>query len=148
MSSSEDTAAIEARLVRYCAGIDRRDWESFRTLFTPNCTIDYGSIGQWSTADEITDFMDRTHAPMGHTLHRLTNCVVDVAEDSTEPRSATSRSYVDVLLTSADGTSGSNAAGFYDDLWVLSDAGWQIAARTFTLVRLNTFENQPLPTRS
>ena len=36
----------------------------------------------------------------------------------------------------ADNTSGTRAAGFYDDELVLTDDGWKIARRRFTLVLL------------
>lgn len=147
MTFAEETKTIEARLVSYCTGIDRRDWSAFRQLFTPTCALDYGEIGQWSSAAEITDYMDRTHAPMGHTMHRLSNLVVQVEEDAAGQRSATARSYVDVLLSKADGTGGTNAAGFYDDQWTHGPAGWQISARTFTLVLLDSFTNETLAAR-
>lgn len=147
MKFAEETRSIEAGLVSYCTSIDRRDWSTFRQLFTPTCTLDYGEVGQWTTAAEIAEYMDRTHAPMGHTLHRLSNLVVQVQADATGQLAATARSYVDVLLTKADGTGGINAAGFYDDRWTHGPAGWQISARTSTRVRLSSFVNEPLASR-
>jgi SnoaL-like domain len=41
-------------LVRYASGIDRRDWALFRSCFTDDCMADYGDIGVWHGADEIT----------------------------------------------------------------------------------------------
>ena len=48
-------------LVRYATGIDRRDWDLFRTCFTADCVVDYGDIGLWHGADEVTAWMDQTH---------------------------------------------------------------------------------------
>jgi hypothetical protein len=37
-----------------------------------------------------------------------------------------------------DNTSGVNGIGYYDDDLVLTDAGWRIAGRRFTTVRVAT----------
>lgn len=75
--------------------------------------------------------MQQAHALAGHTMHRLTNQVITVDGDS-----ARARTYVDALIMLADNNSGVNAAGFYDDEFVRTDKGWQIARRHFTQVRV------------
>jgi 3-phenylpropionate/cinnamic acid dioxygenase small subunit len=116
-------------LVRYATGIDRRDWELFRTCFTDDVRADYEGIDSWSGVEAITTFMEEVHAGMGHTLHRLTNMTVDVAGDT-----ATARTYVDVVVMTPDGGSGAHAIGFYDDELRHTAAGWRIATRRFTPV--------------
>lgn len=116
-------------LVRYATGIDRRDWPLFRTCFTPDVHADYEGVPPWDGADVIVEYMAEVHAPMGHTLHRLSNLAIEV--DGTTARS---RTYVDAVLMSADGASGVNAIGFYDDELVCGSDGWRIARRTFTSV--------------
>ncbi len=61
---------------RYATGIDRRDWDLFRTCFTDDCEADYGEIGLWHGVDEITEWMRVVHDACGHTLHRITNIAV------------------------------------------------------------------------
>lgn len=131
MSGLQDRQDISDLLVRYATGIDRRDWPLFRTVFTPDCHCDYGPIGVWDGIDAVTEFMDAAHAQAGHTLHRITNQVIDVDGDR-----ATARSYVDVWVMAADNASGVNASGFYDDDIVRTADGWRIARRTFTSVRI------------
>src|SRR5579859_7068888 len=92
-----DRAAIEEVLVRYATGIDRRDWDVFRTCFTPGCRVDYGSLGAWVGVDAVTDYMARSHVPFGPTMHRMSNFAVAVDGDR-----ATSRCYGLVLLTFAE----------------------------------------------
>ncbi|KUI27928.1 polyketide cyclase [Mycobacterium sp. IS-1496] len=137
MSAYEDRADITDVLVRYASGIDRRDWPLFRTVFTDDCALDYGDIGTFDGVDAITEFMDQAHAMAGHTLHRLTNVAVDVDGDG-----AHARTYVDALIFAADNASGVNAVGFYDDDLVRTPAGWRIARRTFTTVRVSTVGGQ------
>ena len=62
-TSKQDIAEV---LVRYATGIDRRDWDLFRSCFTADCVAEYEDIGTWESADAITDFMvtrPRRHGP-------------------------------------------------------------------------------------
>jgi 3-phenylpropionate/cinnamic acid dioxygenase small subunit len=134
MSAREDRQDISELLVRYATGIDRRDWPLFRTVFTDDCELDYGEIGTWQGVDAVTEFMDKTHAMAGHTLHRLTNQVIAVDGDN-----ATARTYIDAVIMFGDNQAGVNAWGFYDDEVVRTADGWRIARRRFTQVRVATF---------
>jgi 3-phenylpropionate/cinnamic acid dioxygenase small subunit len=125
---------VSAVLVRYASGIDRREWDLFRSCFTPDCTIDYGEIGAWSGADEITAFMVAVHEQCGFTLHRISNVAVERLPDGVQ-----ARSYVDAVIMGSDNRDGVRAIGFYDDRLVSSDRdGWQIARRLFTTVHVGT----------
>ena len=128
-----DRAAIAEVLIRYATGIDRRDWEQFRSCFTADCHADYTGIGMWDGVDALTDFMIESHKSMGHTMHRISNVAINVAGDS-----AQARSYVDGILMAADGTTGFNPIGFYDDDLVRTPDGWRIAKRRFTMVHFRT----------
>lgn len=128
MSDREDITEV---LVRYATGIDRRDWPLFRTVFTDDCVLDYGEIGTWNGVDAVTEFMDQSHAMAGHTMHRLSNHAIAVDGDT-----ATARTYIDGLIMAQDNNSGVNAIGFYDDELVRTPAGWRIARRRFTAVRI------------
>jgi len=134
VSERDDRQDISELLVRYATGIDRRDWALFRTVFTDDCELDYGEIGRWHGVDEVTDFMDKTHAMAGHTLHRLSNEVITVDGDE-----ASARTYVDAVIMFGDNQAGVNAWGFYDDDIVRTSDGWRIARRRFTQVRVATF---------
>lgn len=133
MTECNEKLDITEVLVRYATGIDRRDWPLFRTVFTTDCVLDYGDIGTWQGVDVVTEFMDQAHAMAGHTLHRLTNHAITLDGDT-----ATARTYVDGLIMAADNASGVNAIGFYDDELVRTSAGWRIARRRFTAVRVVT----------
>ncbi len=132
MTEREDRQDISEVLLRYATGIDRRDWALFRTAFTEDCELDYGEIGDWHGIDSVAEFMETSHATAGHTMHRLTNQVITVDGDTAE-----ARTYVDGLILFGESTSGVNAVGFYDDDLVRTDAGWRIARRRFTPVRIS-----------
>ncbi len=133
MTDRSDVQDISDVLVRYATGIDTRDWPLFRTVFTDDCELDYGEIGRWQGVDAVTDFMIAVHEMAGHTMHRITNQAVAVDGDS-----ATARAYVDALIMSQDNSSGVNAAGYYDDEFIRTDAGWRLARRRFTVVLVRT----------
>jgi 3-phenylpropionate/cinnamic acid dioxygenase small subunit len=118
-------------LVRYAAGIDRRDWKLLRSCFTDDCVADYGAIGRWNGGDEITEWMRTTHEPLGHTLHRITNQAV-VSDGAT----VIARSYVDAIVLGPDNQRGAQATGHYEDVVVRTHQGWKIARRRFTMVRM------------
>lgn len=129
-------AAVSELLVRYATAIDRRDWELFRTCFTDDCDIDYGTLPngetlRWNNVQDMTAWMRASHQEMGHTLHRITNQRVEGEEDG-----VTARCYVDALLTAPDGRLIMNGVGFYDDHLVRDRDGWRIARRRFTAVRM------------
>ena len=121
-------------LVRYASGIDRRDWTLFRSCFTDDCEADYGGIGVWHGADEITTWMRETHEPCGHTMHRITNPAV-----TTSKNGVAARSYVDAIVMFGDNQTGTRATGYYDDELVATDDGWKIASRRFTMVMLQLY---------
>jgi 3-phenylpropionate/cinnamic acid dioxygenase small subunit len=125
----EDIADV---LVRYASGIDRREWALFRSCFADGCEVDYGDIGAWKGADDITEFMRDMHEPLGPTLHRITNQVIELQGDD----AATARSYVDALVMGPDGGSANRVAGYYDDGLVRGAEGWKITRRRFTMVHL------------
>jgi ketosteroid isomerase-like protein len=131
MTEHEDRQDISDVINRFATGIDRRDWTLFRTAFTDDCQVVMGDYGSFDGVDAIARFEETSHAQAGHTLHRMTNHVVDVDGDQ-----ASARTYVDAWITSVDNVSGINAIGFYDDELVRTDQGWRIARRTFTQVRL------------
>ncbi|OBA61154.1 polyketide cyclase [Mycobacterium sp. 1100029.7] len=134
MTDRDDRQDISDLLVRYATGIDSRDWPLFRTVFTDDCELDYGEIGSWHGVDAVTEFMDTTHAMAGHTLHRLSNQAITLDGDK-----ASARTYVDAVIMFGDNQSGVNAWGFYDDDISRTSAGWRIARRRFTQVRISTF---------
>ena len=124
-AARQDVADV---LLRYASAIDQRDWDRFRTCFTPDCTADYGDVGLFEGVEALTEFMIASHADMGHTFHRITNIEVEV-----DGPGAVARSYVDAVLLDATGSSGVNPVGRYDDELVLGPDGWRISKRVVTI---------------
>jgi 3-phenylpropionate/cinnamic acid dioxygenase small subunit len=133
MSLTEGAADVAARvtevLVRYASGIDGRDWELFRTCFTEDCDVDYGTIGHWRGVDEVTSWMSATHDQVGTTLHRISNVTVTSRSGGT-----LAHSYVHAIVTMPDGAAAVHAFGHYVDEFVEFAGEWKIARRRFTTV--------------
>ena len=125
-----DRDEIVALTIRYATAIDSEQYEMLSTVFTADADLDYGEVGHWTGAAEVTEFMDLAHRGAANTLHRMSNQIVDVNGDA-----ATARTYVDALILGPDG-SGVNAIGYYDDELARTGDGWRISKRTFTSVRL------------
>ena len=132
--------AVTEVLLRYASGIDTRDWTLLRSCFTDDCVADYGEIGAWNGADEITEWMRKTHEPCGYTLHRISNVVVTANGSD----AATARSYVDAIVMMGDNKHGAHAVGFYDDEFVNRDGGWKLARRGFTTAFVEMIESVSL----
>jgi hypothetical protein len=116
--------------VRYATAIDTQQYGLLTEVFTDDATIDYGEVGQWTGGAEVAQFMEQAHSFAAHTMHRMTNQVIDIDDDT-----AKVRTYVDALILLADG-SGANPVGYYDDIAVRTSGGWRISRRAFTAVRL------------
>lgn len=129
--SVEDRLAIADVIVRYATGIDRRDWDAFRTCFTKDSSLDYGDIGSWQGVDAFTAYNQEAHRSVGATMHRISNIVVAGKEDQ-----ATARSYVDAVIYSPAGDLVAQARGFYDDVLTTAEGPWKIASRRFTKVQI------------
>jgi 3-phenylpropionate/cinnamic acid dioxygenase small subunit len=127
----EDRVAISDVLLRYATAIDTRDWSLFESCFTDDCRADYGEVGSWRGRDEFTEFMRQVHDMCGHSLHRITNCVVSGTDERVKARSC-----VDAIVLFPDNENGTRAAGFYDDEVVHTGHGWRIAQRKYTMIHL------------
>ncbi len=122
----QDRADIIDTLLNYATGIDSRDWEAFRSIWTDDLDADYGGAGRLHGADEMTAYMVQAHASMGPTWHRLSNFTVNVEGDT-----ATSRTYFHAVLNidKSDPDTWLDVIGHYDDQLVRTASGWKIQSR-------------------
>ncbi|OBK71715.1 nuclear transport factor 2 family protein [Mycobacterium sp. 1274761.0] len=130
MTAPSDRDEIVELTHRYASAIDDQQYARLAEVFTEDADIDYGEVGHWTGAAEVAQFMEAVHVGAAHTMHRMTNQVINVDGDR-----ASVRTYVDALILTADG-SGVNPVGYYDDVAVRTAAGWRIAQRSYTSVRL------------
>jgi hypothetical protein len=118
--------------MRYATGIDSRDWALFRSCFADGLHADYGPFGIWTSPEAISEAMERMHAAVGPTLHRITNIVTSGMSDGVKVRS-----YVGAILLPKEPEGPIHrACGYYDDEFVKVNEGWKIMRRKFTGIHL------------
>lgn len=82
--STADILTIIQCINRFGMAIDRRDWESFRTLFASEVSFDYSSIGEVAgvlTPDEVVANARKDLGGFKTTQHVITNHIIEI-EDS------------------------------------------------------------------
>jgi hypothetical protein len=130
MLTIADHLAIEAVILRYATGIDRRDWPLLRTCFTEDFVGDFGPAGIWRGPDEVVAYMVAGAAAGGASLHRMSNIVVGGGPDS-----ATARTYVDAILMPKDEAgAGFHSICYFDDELIRTNDGWRVRRRAMTRV--------------
>lgn len=133
LKSIEDERELSALIHRYATGIDTKDFALFRTCWADEIDCDYTNGQRWTTGDAITRFMERFHADMPHTMHRMMNIVLEDAG----PDRVTGRTYVHGLLMGDRGVVLLDTSGYYDDIFHRIDGAWKIVKRHY--VNVHTF---------
>ena len=91
-----DTEAVCDTLYRFAEGLDLRDWELYRSVFTDEIEIDYTSHRPGSAGTmPADDWVERGRArlsPLDATQHSMTNPRVILSED--DPDRATCMMYI------------------------------------------------------
>jgi hypothetical protein len=126
--ATADRLAIQELLAEYCHCIDRRRWDRFKDLFTPDCRLDLGPpMGLFDGAQGIARFCDTMASLPIVMRHLVTNVVLHPGRDEVR-----SEAYV-LAITGPEGGPMSQMTGFYDDLVVSQGGRWRFRARTLTL---------------
>jgi hypothetical protein len=123
-----DAAAV---LLRYAHAIDSKDWVDLRSCFTPTCVFSAPSAAmRLEGVDEIVNSMEAAHRHIDGSIHRLSNIMIELADDG---RSATSSTALDAMLVHREHRDGPTfqCIGTYHDRLELHDGTWKIAARDF-----------------
>jgi hypothetical protein len=83
MSWADDQLEIRALLARYARGVDTKDWELYRSVFTEDAHIDYTSAGAIAgSRDEVIDWLSAGFAKIPWSMHYITNVEADIDGDS------------------------------------------------------------------
>lgn len=120
MSDRDDVVEL---MVRYGAGIDRKDWELFRRCFTPGIHAVYEGFGEFHGYEALEEFVRPSVEPLDATQHTLTNFLVQLSGDTAE-----FQCYVIANHVRKDAAEGHlfTVGGPYDNRAVRTDDGWRI----------------------
>ncbi len=135
-----DRLAIRELMYRYAMAVDGRDWQLYRTVFTPDATIDYTDSGGIRADLETTvKWLDEALSPFAGLQHNMTNHVVEL--DGDRGRACTYYVAHHTLPDGAGGETMLTMGGFYRDRLVRNDSGWRISER----VELGEWMQGPYP---
>ena len=116
-----DKLEIHELLARYARGVDDRDWDVYRDVFTEDAHIDYTSAGAIAgTRDEVVAFMQEVFPTIAWSQHYITNIEVDLDGDTARARAMF---YNPMQLPGMDAPS--FCGGFYRHDLVRTADGWR-----------------------
>lgn len=134
MTEWTDFMAVCDLKYRYAAGIDTRDWDLYRSIFTDTVDIDFSSYNgrppATMEADEWVAGVQPLFTGLAATQHSMTNPRVDIEGDR-----ATLRMYMQAehVLDHDDPGAWFTIGGFYTDRAVRTRAGWRLTAVKLTV---------------
>jgi 3-phenylpropionate/cinnamic acid dioxygenase small subunit len=80
--AAQDTLEIHQLLARYARGVDTKDWELWKGVFTPDATVDYSSAGgPVGDPSEVAAWLERGLQIVPMTQHFISNIEVDLDAD-------------------------------------------------------------------
>ena len=78
-----DRIEIADLLTRYADAVDRRDWDRYRSVFTPDARIDYTSVGGVAgSVDEVCGWLAEALVMFESTQHMISNVSVELDGDT------------------------------------------------------------------
>lgn len=121
LQALHDKIEIHELLARYARGVDQRDWELWKAVFTPDATIDYGSAGAVvGSRDEVAAWLEQGLGAVPMTQHFITNIEVDLDGDRAKARAMF---YNPMLLPGM--AEQSYCGGYYHHDLVRTAEGWK-----------------------
>ena len=134
MSDPDDHADITRRVYEYAYGIDTRDWDLYRSIFTHEITVDFSSYTGTGgpiimPADDWVAGIQPLFTGLDATQHSMSNPLVERDGDD-----ARCRMYMQAThFLTEDPDPRFTIGGCYDDQLVRVDDRWRISAVTLTV---------------
>lgn len=136
LQAVHDKIEIHELLARYARGVDSKDWELWKSVFTADATLDYSSAGAAvGTRDEVAAWLEQGLSVVPMTQHFITNIEVDLDGDRAKARAMF---YNPMQLPGMDDLS--YCGGYYHHDLLRTPDGW----KSVRLVEENVwFVNRP-----
>jgi 3-phenylpropionate/cinnamic acid dioxygenase small subunit len=124
-----DRIAIEETMYHFAAGVDHRDWDLYRSVFTDEIDLDYsswrpGSIGR-VRADDWVARAQGLFPGLQASQHALANVRITIDGDEARVRAEVRAEHV---LAHPEGDV-FTLGGHYDDRLVRTAGGWRIQGK-------------------
>jgi ketosteroid isomerase-like protein len=124
-----DRLGIEQLLVRYCHAVDRRGWDAYRAVYTPDAVIDDVGAGRGRSVEEMVEFLSRALERVVTIQHAASTSLVDIDGGTATARTVC---HCPVVLDRDGGPRMFFQALWYEDELVRTREGWKIAKRAET----------------
>lgn len=119
---ADDRLEISALLYRYARGVDSKDWELYRSVFTDDAVIDYTSAGAiCGTRDEVADWLAAGFTAIPMSMHYITN--IEILEYSGDSALVRAMFYNPMQLPGM--AEQSACGGYYHHELVRTADGWR-----------------------
>lgn len=129
-----DRIAICDTIYRYAAGLDRRDWEAFRAIFTDEVKVDFSSYdGRTNYVVPFDEWLAQVRplfTGLAATQHSMTNPRVWKDGERTICEMYMQAEHV---LDHDDPDAWFTFGGYYTDVLVKSDRGWLLSEVTLNV---------------
>lgn len=87
LQAVHDKIEIQELLARYARGVDSKDWELWKSVFTPDATVDYSSAGAAvGSRDEVAAWLEQGLSVVPMTQHFISNIEIDLDGDRAKVR--------------------------------------------------------------
>jgi len=130
----DDHHSIVRRVYEYAYGIDTRDWDLYRSIFTDEVEMDFssynGTKGSTMSADAWVAGCRTLFTGLQATQHSMSNPLVEV-----DGNRARCRMYMQAehFLANEQGSFDFAIGGYYDDRLIRTIDGWKIRAVTLNV---------------
>lgn len=116
-----DRANITELLYRYARGVDSKDWELWRTVFTEDAHLDYSSAqGPSGSRETVGQWLEASFAHIHGAHHYITNIEISVNGDEAEATALFFNPFRAAWLDEF-----STAGGYYRHKLVRTPEGWR-----------------------
>ena len=134
-SSLEDRIAVLETVYKYAQGIDTRDWDLYRSIFTDEIEVDFSSYDGQTVghlkADDWVERLKPLFSGLAATQHVMTNPIVTFIDHG-----ATCRIYMQAehFMDANDGRTSYSIGGYYIDRLMFQNNRWLISSVTLTVL--------------
>ena len=117
----QDKIEIGELLARYARGVDTRDWDLWKAVFTPDAILDYSSAGiPVGSRDDTAALFEAALEAVPMTMHFISNIEVEIDGDTATARAMF---YNPMQLPGMEGQS--YCGGYYTHHLVRTAQGWK-----------------------
>lgn len=82
LQAVSDKLEIAELLARYARAVDSKDWDLWRSVFTPEARVDYSSAGAAvGPRDEVAHWLEQALSAVPMTQHFISNIEIDLDGD-------------------------------------------------------------------